>query len=560
MTRPVKVVLASTGVLAALVVAAAIAIPLLVDAERLRPQAEAQLGRALGRKVALGRVSLSVWSGLALRAESLRIGEPLTGAASGAVLVEGGETAVRVAWLPLLRRDVQARSITMEDARVTQDGVPLASDLRIRSRLRLAPDGSVDTEGTVEGNLDAFTARPRTKTDFSALLRAGTLELRAIDAEIGAMRIAAKGTVSGIASDAPEAKLEGSARLARSQVAGTFEVRMTPQSPTASFSVTSPLLDVDEVMAAVAGFAGNAPPSRASGSVLAPAVAAAERAASSGGPSFVRRLSATGSVGAAKCRVHGLDLTDVTTRITLDHGEARFDPTSFSLYGGQARGSIAARPFEPTIPFTLEQVAEGIDMGSLVAALAPAQAKTLDGRGSLSVRVNGRAGGETMLRSMTGAGQLAIHDGRIASVGMIKQVMKAMEIAGAKGFAKDETPFERLSAHFDLRDGAAATKDIEFRSADLDFDGGGTVGLGGAVKLDVLASFSQAVSAALVAKTKALSVRQGQDGRVTVPLQIRGTLSEPRVQLDLQKVLNEGLVREIKKEGTKKLLQKILGR
>jgi len=64
-----------------------------------------------------------------------------------------------------------------------------------------------------------------------------------------------------------------------------------------------------------------------------------------------------------------------------------------------------------------------------------------------------------------------------------------LEIAGAKGIAKDETPFERLSADFDVVKGTAGTKDLEFRSQDLDADGAGTVGLGGAL-----------VDAALVAK------------------------------------------------------------
>ena len=104
------------------------------------------------------------------------------------------------------------------------------------------------------------------------------------------------------------------------------------------------------------------------------------------------------------------------------------------------------------------------------------------------------------------------------------------------------------------------TKDLQFRSQDLDGDGAGTVGSGGALKLDVLASFSKPVSDELVAKTHALSIRQGADGRLTVPLKLRGTIQSPLVQLDLSRVINEGVVKELKKEGTKSLLKKLLGR
>jgi hypothetical protein len=150
-----------------------------------------------------------------------------------------------------------------------------------------------------------------------------------------------------------------------------------------------------------------------------------------------------------------------------------------------------------------------------------------------------------MLPSMNGAGKVAIEDGKIGSFGVIKQVLRALEIGGAKGIAKNETPFDHLSAHFDLVQGTAGTKDLEFRSKDLDGDGAGTVGLGGALKLDVLASFSKAVSDDLVAKTHALSIRQGADGRLSVPLQIRGTIQDPRIQIDLGKVINEGLLKKL---------------
>jgi hypothetical protein len=78
--------------------------------------------------------------------------------------------------------------------------------------------------------------------------------------------------------------------------------------------------------------------------------------------------------------------------------------------------------------------------------------------------------------------------------------------------------------------------------------------------LDLLASFSKSVSDDLVAKTHALSIRQGADGRLSVPLRLRGTVRDPSIQLDLDKVLNEGVLRALKKEGTKSLLKKLLGR
>jgi len=556
--RPLKILLVVAGAAAALMVLAAIVLPLVINAERLRPRVEAKLQAALGRHVAIGPVKLSVWSGLALRADSLRIGEPLSGSAAGVLLVDAGETSVHVAWLPLLRKDVEVRSLTIDGLRVTQDAKPLVTDIRVSSRLDISPDGEVAAEGTVEGTLAAFTAAPHLQSTFTATLRNGTLDLPALKATIGPMRVEASGRASEVFSPAPRLALDGVCELKRSRVKGRFEVLAAASHPTASFDVDSQLLDAEEIMAAIAAFSGNATaPQAASG--LVPVANARETIAPADRESFVRTLQAEGTLRAERCLGRGLEMTDVSMHVSLDHGLARFDSIVFALYGGKAKGSLTVRPFEPQVPFSLVQTAEGVAIGPLIAALAPAQKGTVEGKAALAVRLNGAAGGAA-LASVDGTGEVAIADGKIASFGVIKQVLKALEIAGAKGMAKDETPFDRLSAHFDLVQGTAGTKDLQFRSQDLDGDGAGTVGLGGALKLDVLASFSKTVSDELVAKTHALSIRQGPDGRLSVPLQVRGTIKAPLIQLDLSKVINEGVLKELKKEGTKSLLKKLLGR
>jgi len=160
--RPaIKIPLIALAAVAAVFLAAAVALPFLVDGETLRPAAEAKLSAMLGRKVSLGKTSVSVWSGIALRADALHVGAPLAGGAAGAPTLDAGATAVHVALWPLLRKDVQARSITVDGARVSQDGKPLLSDLSLRSALRLAPDGTLEAGGRLAAALDLLAARPR---------------------------------------------------------------------------------------------------------------------------------------------------------------------------------------------------------------------------------------------------------------------------------------------------------------------------------------------------------------------------------------------------------------
>ena len=55
-------------------------------------------------------------------------------------------------------------------------------------------------------------------------------------------------------------------------------------------------------------------------------------------------------------------------------------------------------------------------------------------------------------------------------------------------------------------------------------------------------------------------LRPQADERLSVPLQVRGTIHDPAIQPDLDKVLSEGVLRALKKEGTKSLLKRLLGR
>ena len=170
MKRSLKIGIAIVGSAAALLLIAAVVLPFAVDADRFRPQVEAKLEALLGRRVGLGKLELSLLGGLALRAATFRIGEPLAAPAASALFVEGGSTAIRVAWLPLLHKEVEVRSVTIDGLAVTESGKPLLSGVRVDSRLRIGADGSVAAEGRVEGKLSAMTAAPPLRADFTATL------------------------------------------------------------------------------------------------------------------------------------------------------------------------------------------------------------------------------------------------------------------------------------------------------------------------------------------------------------------------------------------------------
>lgn len=520
MSRRGRLVLKILAVLAAVFVIAAIALPFLVDADALRAKAEAKLTEMSGRRVKLGRAHVSLWTGLLVTSESVTIGEPVDGRAEGVPVVDAGPTSIRLEVWPFLHREVVARAVVVDGATVRKDGKPLLSDINLRSALRLGADRCVDTAGRVEARIDLLPARPPVDARFDTRYAQGAVEIRSLDATVGPARIKAKGRVTGVSTPSTAAQADVEVSLGRSSLTGPLAVELGGAHATARFDMTSPRLDLSELAGFPSVLAGTKPP----------AVPA------------------------------GIEMTDVRAKLTATGEEVRLDDATYAAFGGKGAGKVAAHPFESARPFSLDQHVEGVSIGALIGAFAPAEKGSVEGTAALNVALQGRAGESALLPTLSGKGSLAIRNGSIKSVGVIQQVMGMLEAAGAKGFKKSETPFERLTADFDVARGVATTQNLQFRSADLDFDGKGTVGLGGALALDVVASFSQAVTSQLVAKTHALSIRVDDQGRLTVPLQIRGTLQAPRVQLDLDKVIKESVTKELKKDGTKSLLKKLFGR
>jgi hypothetical protein len=174
--------------------------------------------------------------------------------------------------------------------------------------------------------------------------------------------------------------------------------------------------------------------------------------------------------------------------------------------------------------------------------------------------VSGEMSRRPILPTLRGDAKLAVRDGKLETFGMLERVRSVLEMAGTRAIGEEETPFERLTASAVLADGTARTDDLQFRSPDLDLDGGGTVDLTGPIRLQVLASFSREATADLLSRTPQLKIRVSKEGRLTVPLSLRGTLFHPQVKLDLDRVLEEGLKQQVKDLGSKSLLRRLLGK
>ncbi len=105
------------GGIAGLLLLLVIAIPLFVDVDRFRPAVEAQLSNTLGRKVAMGKLSLSLLAG-GVTAEKLAIADDP--AFSRTPFLQAQSVHVGVEMLPLIfSRSLRIRSLTLVEPELT---------------------------------------------------------------------------------------------------------------------------------------------------------------------------------------------------------------------------------------------------------------------------------------------------------------------------------------------------------------------------------------------------------------------------------------------------------
>lgn len=259
-------------------------------------------------------------------------------------------------------------------------------------------------------------------------------------------------------------------------------------------------------------------------------------------------------------RLAGITLSEIDAEIQVERSRATLERATFRAHGGTGSAHAEIRFTEPETPFELEAKVADVSVESLGSALSPTTAAPMEGTLSARLDLAGFADTDSRTSRLTGDAEIEIVRGSIRSAGLLEQAARLIEMAGGSGLAKNETPFDRIAATFVVAEGDARTSDLRFRSRDLDLDGGGRVALDGGIELDVVAAFSNDVSTQIAERTPQAKFRVGSDGRLTIPMNIRGSIGSPVVQIDLDRVLREGLQKELRERGKSGWLRKLLGR
>lgn len=270
------------------------------------------------------------------------------------------------------------------------------------------------------------------------------------------------------------------------------------------FALASPLVDVDEVLAILKALTptGSHPAAPPVGHVRA-------------------------RVQADAARALGYEATRLDAGIEIRGSTLVARPLAFEFYGGRCDSTLDLDLATSTI--THEATVKGASVGRLAARVGKAGAAT----GTLDVSMRMQGVGPDFpaaARAVRGTAQVHVAHGTIAGLDVVRQAFRLLGVS-APPTAQGER-FESITSTVALSAGAMATDRFHMHSPDFDLTGALRVSPDGHLTGRADLTLSDALSTEAQRKNRDLRLTF-EDGRITLPATIGGTLAQPQVMLDV---------------------------
>ena len=502
-----KVLIAAVVLIVVLPATAALLVRLLLTPEMLKSAVERQGSAWLGRNVTVGsaRAQLFPRAGVALTQVTV----------DGLQRLTADEVMVGANALGLFSKRIDGAVVRVRNGRVVLPKAPTSRPASAGRESPVTPEGATSTPtqtppasvGAQQPDASGFTIESVSEIVFdNVVVSGGGKELR----------LDLQGALAGDTFEVAQVAISSGATSLQGSGSITSITRRD-----GTFSLTSPLIDVDEVLAVLAALVPADP-------------------------------SATGMSALAGEEPEGMTFGHVTARLTVERGQALgYDvsklegaidlkgtlltarPLAFNLYGGRYESTLELNLATNRIAIVHEAALNGASVGKLVELFGNAGAAT----GALELTMQVRGAGKDFqsgAQHVSGAAKVRISDGTIAGLDVVRQAFTLLGTAPIEGTQGER--FEWITASLAVSSGALATDDFVLHSPDFDLHGRLRVDTGGRLSGDADLMLSDELSKQAQSRNRDLKLAF-EDGRVTLPVSIAGTLTSPRVLPDISDAL-----------------------
>jgi AsmA protein len=241
--------------------------------------------------------------------------------------------------------------------------------------------------------------------------------------------------------------------------------------------------------------------------------------------SFLKDLSANGSLAFGALQARNLKLANVKAQVKAANGRMDIAPHSANLYNGSVSGAIGLTAGNQ---ISIKENLSNVSVGPLLRDFA--EQDRLEGRGNVSLDVTGAGATVNALKkALNGGAKVNLRDGSIKGVDVAKLLEKVRSLGRSdEGSAnsKDETKFTELNATFVIKNGVATNNDLDIKAPLVRIGGAGNIDIGNS-RIDYT------TKASVVATTK------GQGGAdlsklagLTVPVRLTGPFDDISYKVD----------------------------
>jgi len=349
-----KIALFAAGGLVALLVLAAVALLLFMDANALKPRLEAAASDALGMEVRIGgKLGIGLFPGFHVIVEDVRIRN------RGADVASAKEATLGIELLPLLRRELRIVKIGMKGPRIS---------------IEQDPDGKFNIE-TPEGEAGKKTSGEPGGTRFSLVVTNISLSDGAFfyaDGKTGEVLEAGDFTL-----DVRRLRLTGGKHtdlLKNLSFAAEFACKEFRKGNLAVSNLKLRVEGKDGAYAIRPVTANRLVYSGPGGNVTADRIALGVDNLAVGGDGkvdFLRRISFSGTAGIGEVRTADLVVTDLSSAIAGKGGVLDLDPVSMRLFGGEGSGSLRADLSVPVPRYRVRYSLSGFRSEEFFKVLSP---------------------------------------------------------------------------------------------------------------------------------------------------------------------------------------------
>jgi uncharacterized protein involved in outer membrane biogenesis len=509
--------------------------PYFLDVDRYRTLIATTLETQTGRKVNIGKIRARFIPTVGFTVEDFHIGNPTNFPAGDLVSVDSVKGSL--AWLPLLHKDIQVTSIELVNPKLnllSDDSGKTNYDFPSKAPSQSGGGGSSMTLGVIGSlNLSGIemtvgrVSRGKIFTDMTGGKLDVSLQDVALD-PIDVKQWSGSAKLSGVqltmagwkeplkfnsgAVELDHGKLDVDFEAALGKAAdfkGTIAVADLDKG-VSTFQLSTNQIDFDQL---IASQETTASPTSAPRQVTKP-----EKSV----------LISSGHISAERLRWLPYTANNLTAEVRVFNDRIEVWPLTLALYGGTLQISARADRTQDPPRFSANIQLRNIDVNGAFSAVSPSQKGKVTGTAELDLQLIGSVAGNWQ-KPLSGNGKFTVSNGKLPGLNM-----GGVGGALASSLNLKEIPYRTVTGDLEIASERVSSKNIHLDSPDGVIDAVGSFGLDSTLNYQAKVELSGGAGGGGQGVGGAITGILGQVtkqtiGRITVPVSVRGTFSDPKV-------------------------------